>query len=269
MRLDACLFALPPASGLTPPMPVVSRDRPSETEAISDWPKLEALGPSHERPRTLAPTSASAMACAPFPSKDRASQSAAASISPSLKACDPAQAPARPRSPISERPKAWTVLPIQAQPARNTSSALRKPETTPRHSLAQRRGRNSRADFAKRLLFSIRSRRFMRRCCRFRSCPKRSLCCRSQSSWMWRSPLAASANCFERVTVRRVDVTLASMRRTISSRSDTTLLPSLPTASAKGAEKGSECQGRPPVRGRDPSTSKGRASHLESKRRSL
>jgi hypothetical protein len=50
--------------------------------------------------------------------------------------------------------------------------------------------------------------------------------------------LAASANCFERVTVRRVDVTLASMRRTISNRSDTTLLPSLPTTSAKGAKKG-------------------------------
>ena len=34
-------------------------------------------------------------------------------------------------------------------------------------------------------------------------------------------------------------------------------------------KKGSECQGRPPVRGRDPSTSKGHAPHLESKRRSL
>ena len=186
-----------------------------------------------------------------------------------LNACDPAQAPARPRSPISKRPKAWTVLPLQAQPARNASSALRKPETRPRHSLAQRRGRNSRADFAKRLLFSIRSRRFMRRCCRFRSCPKRSLCCRSQSSWMWRSPLAASANCFERVTVRRVDVTLASMRRTISSRSDTTLLPSLPTAGAKGAKRGQNAKDAHPCAGASHPRAKGRASHLELKRRSL
>ena len=146
---------------------------------------------------------------------------------------------------------------------RRLCGSRRPRRDTARH---QRRGRNSRAVLAKRLLFSIRSRRLMLPCWRFRSCPKRSLCCRSQSSWMWRSPLAASVNCLERVTVRRVDVTLASMRRTISSRSDTTLLPSLPTAGAKGAKRGSECQGRPPVRARDPSMSKGHVPLLESKR---
>ena len=73
----------------------------------------------------------------------------------------------------------------------------------------------------------------------------------------------------ERVTVRRVDVTLASMRRTISNRSDTTLLPSLPTARAQRRKMRSECQGRPPVRAREPSTSKCHASLLESKRGSL
>src|SRR4029077_6761272 len=74
MRLVACLFTPPPASRLTPPMPVANWDRPSETEAVSDRPKLEALGPSHEKPRRLARINASAKARAHVPSQDRISQ---------------------------------------------------------------------------------------------------------------------------------------------------------------------------------------------------